>query len=103
MTWHALPSRSTNVALGAPRLSASMPAAPLPANRSRNGPVERAACLERAEERLLDPVGQRPRALRRRLEPNAARGARDDAAGVRHLRPLSRTSPAPTPLEPASA
>ncbi len=31
-------SRSTNTADGAPRLSASMPAAPLPANRSRKDP-----------------------------------------------------------------
>src|SRR4051794_23299729 len=37
MTAQVLPSRSTKVAFGAPRLSASIPAAPLPAKRSRNG------------------------------------------------------------------
>ena len=78
----------------APRDSASMPAAPLPANRSRTGRA-RQVRLEDREQRLLDAIGQRPRARPGRLEPDAARRAGDDPAGVSHagspLRPPGRS------------
>ena len=83
MTRIAAASRSTNVADAAPRDSASMPAAPLPANRSRNA-APRQVRLEDREQRLLDAVAERPRPGARAGEADPARRARDDPAGVSH-------------------
>ena len=96
MTAAAPLSRSTKVARAAPRESASMPAAPEPANRSRNAGTAQVR-LEDGEERLLDPVGERPRARAGCLEPDPPRRPGDDPAGVRPARhaPLAG-SPAAT-------
>ena len=69
-------SRSTKVALAAPRDSASIPSAPEPANRSSTRAPCTAVAQDR-EQRLADAVGGRPRA-RRRLQPPALVGAGDD-------------------------
>ena len=84
MTRHALPSRSTNVALGAPRLSASMPAAPLPAKRSRNGPSSAPLASSAAKSASLTRSVRGRVPVRRCLETGAACRAGDDPAGVRH-------------------
>src|SRR3954451_23053097 len=87
MAAQALPSRSTNVAEGAPRLSASMPAAPLPANRSRNGPRSAPAASSAAKSDSLTrsvsgrvPAGgdsrRVPRALPATTRPPSAIGTR---------------------------
>ncbi len=82
-------SRSTNVARAAPRDSASIPAAPLPAHRSRNAdPAELG--LEDREEGLLHPVGERPGPLPRRDEPASPGRPGDDPAGVSHRSPCDR-------------
>ena len=65
----------------APRDSASMPAAPLPAKRSRNAPTADPG-LEDREQRLLHPIAERPRPLPGRDEGTAARRARDHPAGA---------------------
>ena len=84
----------------APRESASMPAAPDAGEEIedvRAGQVR----FEDREQRLLDPVAQRPRRLARGLETDAARGPGDDPTGVSHAfamrrarRRVSRRDPA---------
>ena len=70
---------STNVAPAAPRLSASSPSAPEPANRSSTrAPSTRAPRMENSASRTRSEVGRvAPR--RRRLQPAAAVAPRDHA------------------------
>ena len=95
MTAMAAPSRSTKIAGAAPRDSASMPAAPLPANRSRNAAPRRSGsriansvCLTRSPSGRVPAPGAG--------EPDPARRAGDDPAGVSHRR---RRRPAASPAE----
>ena len=85
-------SFSTNTADAAPRESASMPPAPLPANRSSTtASVE--LRLEDPEQGLLHAVRERARAGAGRGQPDAPGGAGDHAARVGHVRPRSRDRP----------
>src|SRR5689334_9324366 len=100
MTWHAFPSRSTNVARGAPRLSASMPAAPLPAKRSRNGPSSAPDASSDANNAslTLSAKGRVPSGGASRRKPRAVPATMRPASGICvHLQDFS----GPDPFEPA--
>ena len=92
-------SCSTNVAWAAPRDSASMPPAPLPANRSRNRAPAQVRLQDR-EQRLLDAIAERSRARARGVEPDRARLARR-SRGRRQARAsggaVTNRSPGPRP------
>ena len=68
---------STNTARSAPRERASMPTAPVPANRSRTAAPATAA-PQRGEQALASPVGQGPGPVGHRRQPDAARRPGDD-------------------------
>ena len=104
-------SRSTKSASSAPRDSASIPIAPLPAYRSRTRASGTRSPRMR-EQRLLDPIGDRPRrrAARRRqrhapgragddahqaASPSASTGAKSRLQ-ARQLRPPASSGSAPT-------
>ena len=86
MTRAAPASSSTKTARGAPRLSASMPQAPLPAKQSSTGAPQGSSSSDSSDANsdclTLSEIGPRP--LPRREQPDAARAARDDAAGLSH-------------------
>ena len=104
MTAAAPSSRSTKVACAAPRDNASIPAAPEPANRSSTRRVAQVRFEDR-EERLLDPVAQRPRRVAGRLEPDPAGGPGDDPAGVSRpvTSPLAGSPAATRRSQPSSS
>ena len=88
----ACPRRTSRVSH--PRLSASIPAAPVPANRSRKPSRQSALGLEAGEQRLLDSIRQRPSSAAR-PPPGATplRSPGDYPAALRHPRP--RPGPRP--------